>query len=105
MSSPALEAQYGLIHGWVRAPAIELMFTMLPPPAAIIAFASARRQRNAPVRLVAITRSNSDVGISVIGPPVPVPAEFTARWSAPKRSTVAATAASTDASFVTSQTT
>src|SRR5438093_5849819 len=79
------------------------MLTMLPPPAAIIAFASARRERNAPVRLVAITRSNSAVVISVIGPPVPVPAEFTASWSAPKRSTVAATAASTEASSVTSQ--
>ena len=86
------------------APAIELMLTMLPPPASFIASASSRTQRKAPVRLTSITRWNSSVRVSRNGDAVPVPAAFTARFSAPRRSTVAATRSTTDFSSVTSQT-
>src|SRR3990172_8962287 len=103
MLTPALETQYAVIQRWVRAPAMELTLTMLPPPAAFIAFVSARTQRKTPTRFVSRIEASSALVEFSTEPALPTPAAFTARRSGPKRFCVAATAASTEASSVTSQ--
>ena len=67
--------------------AIELMLTMLPPPAAFIARASARMQRKMPATLVSsIASISAAVELSTL-PAAGMPAELTARRSGPSRST------------------
>jgi len=96
MLSPAFETQYAVMKRCVSAAAIELMLTMLPPPAAFMAFASALIQRKTPVRLVSSVRWKSAIDAFSTVPIEPMPAAFTARLNGPKRSTVSWTAASTE---------
>ena len=78
---------------------------MLPPPPAFMARPSARMLRKLPHRLVSMQCSNCSLVNLSREPAAPSPAELTARSRRPKRSTVAATAASTDSSSVTSHAT
>ena len=61
--------------------------------------------KNAPRRLMSITRSHSDAGRATTGPTVPVPAEATQCWRPPVASLATSTARATSSSWATSHAT
>ena len=102
-STPCFDAQYGDRPGEAITPAPDEVLTMAPPPCSTMCAISCFMHRNTPVRLTAITRSNSRSDIACSAPPLPaMPALLWAQSSRPKVETVCATRFSTSRSRDTS---
>src|SRR5206468_11764717 len=88
---PAFEEQYATDAGPARSPASDETVT-IGPPASTNAGSAAWQSRNAPVRLVAITRFHRSSVWSRTAPPAPAPELITSASSRPKCSRQAPTA-------------
>ena len=82
--------------------AIELTLTIAPPPARRIDGCTVFMPRNAPVRLVSITRRHSSIASSAIGSTASTPALLTSTEIGPNASSAKLTAACHEPSSVTS---